>query len=64
MMRWIDPTIELAACGSSGRNMPTFGRWEDEVLEHTFEHAEFISLHTYFNNYAQRHARFPGLRPT
>ena len=32
--------------------MPTFGRWEDEVLEHTFEHAEYISLHTYFNNYA------------
>jgi alpha-N-arabinofuranosidase len=52
MMRWIDPTIELAACGSSGRNMPTYGRWEDEVLEHLFEHAEFISLHTYLNNYA------------
>jgi alpha-N-arabinofuranosidase len=52
LMRWIDPSIELAACGSSGRNMPTFGRWEDEVLEHTFEHAEYISLHTYFNNYA------------
>jgi alpha-N-arabinofuranosidase len=52
MMRWIDPTIELAACGSSGRNMPTFGRWEDEVLEHTFEHADYISLHTYLNNYA------------
>ena len=29
MMRWIDPRIELAACGSSGRNMPTFGAWED-----------------------------------
>jgi alpha-N-arabinofuranosidase len=53
MMRWIDPSIELAACGSSGRNMPTFGRWEDEVLEHTFEHADYISLHTYLNNYAQ-----------
>ena len=26
MMRWVDPTIELAACGSSGRNMPTFGQ--------------------------------------
>ena len=25
MMKWIDPTIELAACGSSSRNMPTFG---------------------------------------
>ena len=52
LMRWIDPSIEVATCGSSGRNMPTFGRWEDEVLEHTFEHAEYISLHTYFNNYA------------
>ena len=35
-----------------GRNMPTFGAWEDEVLEHTFDHVEFISLHTYLNNYA------------
>ena len=52
MMRWIDPSIELAACGSSGRNMPTFGTWEDTVLEHTFDHVEFISLHTYINNYA------------
>ena len=58
MMRWIDPTIELAACGSSGRNMPTFGRWEDEVLEHTFEHADYISLHTYLNNYAGDTAAF------
>ena len=31
--------------------MPTFGRWEDEVLEHTFDHVEYISLHTYLNNY-------------
>jgi len=58
MMRWIDPTIELAACGSSGRNMPTFGTWEDTVLEHTFEHVEFISLHTYLNNYAGDTAAF------
>ena len=51
-MRWVDPTIELAACGSSGRNMPTFGAWEDAVLDHTFDHVEYISLHTYINNYA------------
>ncbi len=25
MMKWIDGSIELAACGSSGRSMPTFG---------------------------------------
>ncbi|WP_441235211.1 arabinosylfuranosidase ArfA [Bradyrhizobium sp. 930_D9_N1_4] len=58
MMRWVDPTIELAACGSSGRNMPTFGQWEDTVLEHTFDHVDYISLHTYLNNYKQDTASF------
>jgi alpha-N-arabinofuranosidase len=58
MMRWIDPSIELAACGSSGRTMPTFGTWEDVVLEHCFDHVEFISLHTYLNNYAGDYAAF------
>jgi alpha-N-arabinofuranosidase len=58
MMKWVDPGIELAACGSSGRNMPTFGVWEDVVLEHMFDHVEFISLHTYFNNYADDAAAF------
>src|SRR5215471_18743565 len=53
MMRWIDPTIELAACGSSGRRMATYGAWEDTVLQHTFDHVEYISLHTYLNNYDQ-----------
>ncbi len=52
MMRLIDARIELAACGSSGRTMPTFGVWEDVVLEHCFEQVEYISLHTYLNDYA------------
>ncbi len=51
LMKLADPTLELAACGSSGRNMPTFGSWEREVLEHTFDHVEYISLHTYLNDY-------------
>jgi alpha-N-arabinofuranosidase len=58
MMKWVDPTIELAACGSSGRTMPTFGTWEDVVLEHCFDHVEYISLHTYLNNYAGDTAAF------
>src|SRR3954467_13066718 len=63
MMRWVDPSIELAAAGSSGgrvpapaswgRRMPTFGSWEDTVLQHTFDQVEYISLHTYLNNYDQ-----------
>jgi alpha-N-arabinofuranosidase len=31
--------------------MPTFGAWEETVLEHTFDHVEYISLHTYINDY-------------
>jgi alpha-N-arabinofuranosidase len=58
LMRWVDPTIELAACGSSSRNMPTFGTWEAVVLEHCFEQVEYISLHTYLNNYANDTAAF------
>jgi alpha-N-arabinofuranosidase len=53
LMRLIDPTIELATCGSSARNMDTFGTWEDVVLEHCFDHVEYISLHTYLNDYAE-----------
>jgi len=58
MMRWVDPTLILAACGSTSRTMPTFGRWDDEVLEHTFELVDFVSLHTYLNNYADDTAAF------
>ena len=53
MMRWVDPSIELAAAGSSGRRMPTYGAWEDTVLQHTFDQVDYISLHTYLNNYDQ-----------
>ena len=31
--------------------MATFGAWEQTVLEHTFDYVEYISLHTYLNNY-------------
>jgi alpha-N-arabinofuranosidase len=52
MMKWVDPSIELAVCGSSGRNIATYASWEDTVLQHTFDHVEYISLHTYLNDYA------------
>ena len=32
-MRMVDPGIELVVCGSSGASMPTFGDWEQRVLE-------------------------------
>jgi alpha-N-arabinofuranosidase len=50
VMRWVDPAIELVVCGSSGTFMPTFPQWETVVLDHLYEHADYISLHSYFGN--------------
>ncbi|HSO50211.1 MAG TPA: alpha-N-arabinofuranosidase [Acidimicrobiia bacterium] len=47
-MRMIDPDIELVVCGSSGPSMPTFGDWEERVLEHTYEQVDLISAHSYY----------------
>jgi alpha-L-arabinofuranosidase len=48
-MRLVDPSIELVVCGSSHSRMPTFGSWEDTVLDLTWEHADYVSLHTYYD---------------
>ena len=47
-MRMVDPSIELVACGSSHNQMPTFGSWERTVLEHAYEHVDYLSLHAYY----------------
>lgn len=50
VMKWVDPSIELVACGSSHSGMPQFGTWEATVLDHTYEQVDYISLHTYYGN--------------
>lgn len=50
VMKWVDPTIDLVACGSSHRNMPSFPQWESTVLDHTYEHVEYLSMHQYYGN--------------
>ncbi|SDR84010.1 arabinosylfuranosidase ArfA [Microlunatus soli] len=47
-MKRFDRDLELVACGSSGRGMPTFGSWERIVLERCFDHVEHISAHAYY----------------
>jgi alpha-N-arabinofuranosidase len=47
-MRQLDESIELVACGSSNRTMPTFGAWERTVLEHTYDDVDLISCHAYW----------------
>lgn len=49
-MKLIDPSIELVSCGSSFVEMPTFPEWEVVTLEHTYDAADYISLHQYYGN--------------
>ena len=50
IMKWVDPDIELVACGSSNSAMPSFGDWERTVLRHTYDVVDYLSLHSYYGN--------------
>lgn len=50
LMKWVDPSIELVACGSSSEGMPTFGDWELTMLNECYEQVDYVSLHRYFGN--------------
>jgi len=47
-MRMVDGSLELVACGSSARDMPTFGEWEATVLRETYDVVDHISAHAYY----------------
>jgi alpha-N-arabinofuranosidase len=49
-MRYVDPSLKLIACGSSGPGMPTYLEWDREVLEQCYDYVDAISLHRYFSN--------------
>ena len=48
VMKWMDPSIELVVCGSSGPGMHTYGEWEATVLDHCYENVDYLSLHSYY----------------
>lgn len=52
MMKWVDPSIELVACGSSSSSMPTFGTWEYTMLTECYDVVDYVSLHQYYGNQA------------
>ncbi len=57
-MRWVDPSIELVLCGSSGNTMDTFPAWEETVLDHCYEQVDYLSLHKYIGDPDKNPARF------
>ncbi|MBQ3478737.1 MAG: alpha-N-arabinofuranosidase, partial [Clostridia bacterium] len=50
LMKWVDPSIEVVACGSSGSGMPTFGDWELTMLNECYDNVDYVSLHRYYGN--------------
>ena len=52
VMKWVDPSIELVACGSSSSEMPSFGDWELTMLDQCYDNVDYVSLHRYYGNRA------------
>ncbi|MBR1536954.1 MAG: alpha-N-arabinofuranosidase [Treponema sp.] len=50
LMKWTDENIQTVVCGSASSSMPTYPEWDRIVLEHTYDLADFISIHRYFEN--------------
>ena len=47
MMKDVDKSLELVACGSCTTDLPTYMEWDRQVLEHLGDAADYISLHRY-----------------
>ncbi|WP_308637666.1 arabinosylfuranosidase ArfA [Paenibacillus silvisoli] len=58
VMKWVDPSIELVACGSSNLTMATFPEWERTVLDLCYNEVDYISLHQYYGNRDKDTANF------
>ena len=50
MMKDVDKSVELVACGSCGVGMPTYMEWDRAVLEYMGDLADYVSLHRYVGN--------------
>jgi alpha-N-arabinofuranosidase len=50
MMKDVDPTIELVACGTCAPDLPTYLEWDRQVLEYIGDFADYISQHRYVGN--------------
>ena len=49
-MRYVDRSLTLIACGSSGPSMSTYLEWDRQVLELCYDYVDALSLHRYYEN--------------
>jgi alpha-N-arabinofuranosidase len=47
-MRRVDESIEVAVCGTSKSDQPTFPAWDLEVLRHAYPHVDYLAVHQYY----------------
>jgi alpha-N-arabinofuranosidase len=52
MMKMVDSSIEVVACGSCAPELPTYLEWDRTVLEHCRDDIDYLSLHRYVGNEA------------
>lgn len=50
LMKDVDRSIEVVACGTSGPGLSTYAEWDRQVLEYIGDHADYLSLHRYVGN--------------
>ena len=50
MMKDVDRSLELVACGSCTTGLPSYMQWDREVLEYLGDWTDYISLHRYVGN--------------
>jgi alpha-N-arabinofuranosidase len=58
LMKDVDPSLELVACGSCAPDLPTYMAWDRTVLEYIGPYADYISLHRYVGNRSGDSANF------
>ena len=56
-MRYVDPSLQLIACGSSGPFMPTYLEWDREVLEQCYDYVDATLPASLPRQHSRRHRR-------
>jgi alpha-L-arabinofuranosidase len=59
-IRYVDPGVQLIACGSSNTIMPNYLVWDREVLEECYDMVDGLSLHNYYGNTPALTGNDPG----
>ena len=49
VMKWVDPSIECVAVGSSACWLDSFPTWDKVVLDETYDNVEYLAMHTYLH---------------